>query len=1403
MPDIRIKDISTTASASASGDFFAIDGTSGNTRKLSAFSPTFGGNVTVNGTATFGNKIIATASTTSAASLNIPHGTAPTSPVNGDVWTTTVGLFARINGVSVGPYSTGGTSGGGSGTVTDVSITSINGISGTVSNSTTTPAISLSLGAITPSTVNGITLSGSSTPTLAITGTSTISGIHSGTSGGVNTGDQTITLTGDITGSGTGSFAATIASSAVTNAKLANVLTATFKGRTTAGTGSPEDLSATQATALLDLFSSSLKGLVPSSGGGSTNFLRADGTWAAPSGTGGGAGTVTTVSVTSANGISGTVANATSTPAITLALGAITPTSVTSSTISGPSATNLIISGGSAGGAITLSQGTSGGIALNPAGSGTTTVYNATGRGAAFTIDCTASTSGDAFRVMRNSPPSGWEIGTKFGSNGEILTNAWVTISGTGNAFTAPTTEPSMLGVWSDINGPTAVLRVTTGDYANERLLDGMDVNGKLRFSLRKDGSLAWGSSTNTTLAGHDATLSRSAVGTLRVDATTTSASSTSGALIVAGGFGVAGAGYFGGTLGINQDIISSSSNIFFATNSSSTANKAAAVINLGSNSSRIGVYNQSDSNYCVLLDVTTTSKASLSTLNLPLYISGNTTGLFLTSGGLTSYSGSSLVTVDTGVGNAIVADSVAVSALRVNPSFAPTANSGEIRVLNLTPTFNQTGTSTSNYVLLHGDVTQTAVLGSNNRLVDLKVGGTSKFSITSAGVATFVGKVNTTASSTSGAGLNLPHGSPPTSPVNGDLWTTSAGVYARINGASVGFGISSVNTISDLKNTNVSNFSNGDYLYVRGYYANGDMGQGLFMYNSSSSVSDNSGTIIAPSAGSGRWYRQFSGPVSAGWFGLINDNSTEAAPYINLAIASLGSGGGEVQVPTGTYRVSGTTGNRITVKNNIKLVFAPGTILNSGTPSGISYMLTVDTSADSTIKNAAIIGNGLTINGYVSSSYVQYPILVNGQTSGNIISELTIQDVNVTAAATDGLTVGGNAGATVNNVRFIRVKSSGAKRNGGSLIHGTNIEFVDCEFSSASGAAPQCGFDVEPDAGLSVNGVKFVRCLFFSNASHGLAINTTLATNIEAVDCRAYSNTENGFNALFGGNVIYSGCIANNNTLEGFYIACNNAQVTNCIAYSNSRDGFKPGGAKMATYTNCISHSNSVMGFDILWNNSYPGSQVFNGCSSYLNGGKGVSFNGAAQATFNGGSVYKNSGDGVQFTNAQHCSAIGTYVAENAISADLTAGDNIVLENSSCYNSVLSNTVKMAMQFFGGTATAGSTTTVTLPAGRSTVTGFYVGNTLRITGGTGSGQSGTISAYDGSTGVATVSTTWGTAANSTSVILISGANRPRYGIRVNASNCVSNHVINATNFITQSGGSGDFSDAGTSTVTS
>ena len=55
---------------------------------------------TIAGVWTFSDVLITQASDTAAASIRLPHGAAPTSPVNGDLWTTTGSMFVRINGVT-------------------------------------------------------------------------------------------------------------------------------------------------------------------------------------------------------------------------------------------------------------------------------------------------------------------------------------------------------------------------------------------------------------------------------------------------------------------------------------------------------------------------------------------------------------------------------------------------------------------------------------------------------------------------------------------------------------------------------------------------------------------------------------------------------------------------------------------------------------------------------------------------------------------------------------------------------------------------------------------------------------------------------------------------------------------------------------------------------------------------------------------------------------------------------------------------------------------------------------------------------------------------------------------------------------------------------------------------------
>lgn len=77
------------------------------------------------------------------------------------------------------------------------------------------------------------------------------------------------------------------------------------------------------------------------------------------------------------------------------------------------------------------------------------------------------------------------------------------------------------------------------------------------------------------------------------------------------------------------------------------------------------------------------------------------------------------------------------------------------------------------------------------------------------------------------------------------------------------------------------------------------------------------------------------------------------------------------------------------------------------------------------------------------------------------------------------------------------------------------------------------------------------------------------------------------------------------------------------------------------------------------------------------------------------------------------------------------------------------------------GTAQSGAATTITLAAGASATDSLYIGNTIKIYGGTGVGQTRTIIAYNGTTKVATVDFAWVTNPTSSSTYsVISGDNQ-------------------------------------------
>lgn len=181
--------------------------------------------------------------------------------------------------------------------------------------------------------------------------------------------------------------------------------------------------------------------------------------------------------------------------------------------------------------------------------------------------------------------------------------------------------------------------------------------------------------------------------------------------------------------------------------------------------------------------------------------------------------------------------------------------------------------------------------------------------------------------------------------------------------------------SIAALKAVAVTGLPDKIQALVGGYYAHGDGGGGVFFYDAGASDADNGGTIVAPTAGGGRWLRAYSSAINVRWFGAKGDDSTNDTAAIQSAI----NVGGIVYVPAGIYR----TAVPLRLPTGVSLI---------GESLATTTLKKTTTTADNLGDVASPLGGGAVNDNYNVDSVISVVHGAGDFSRANRIERLTIE---------------------------------------------------------------------------------------------------------------------------------------------------------------------------------------------------------------------------------------------------------------------------------------------------------------------------------------------------------------------------------------------------------------------------
>jgi hypothetical protein len=285
-------------------------------------------------------------------------------------------------------------------------------------------------------------------------------------------------------------------------------------------------------------------------------------------------------------------------------------------------------------------------------------------------------------------------------------------------------------------------------------------------------------------------------------------------------------------------------------------------------------------------------------------------------------------------------------------------------------------------------------------------------------------GKVNTVPAVTASAGFNIPHGTAPTTLADGDVWTTTGGLFTRINGGTRQFA-----TLSDGQSFSGNNTFSGPTLVFGNTTAASTIGIGTGATISGSTRTISIGTGSAAGStnniniggGSGTITTtlngtvNFTGPITGAINNITLGNGTAASAFNLFTGATVSGSTKAVAIATGgaagsttTVTIGNTTGSTTTLQGTTNGV-TPAVDTNSTALATTAFVVGQAGSATPIVDGTAAVGTSLRYarQDHVHPTDTSRAALASPTFTGTPLSTTAAADTNTTQIATTAFVVG------------------------------------------------------------------------------------------------------------------------------------------------------------------------------------------------------------------------------------------------------------------------------------------------------------------------------------------------------------------------------------------------------------